>query len=213
MKLVNRTIEDFSGMLASSSPTPGGGTCSALNALLGAGFIAMVARITAEKSLFAGAEPKLRRIIDEAEKLRRLFLRLMDEDSAAYERFALAMTASTAAAKKEEPSPEVKAEITAALRGCVRPPLELLEGSAYALRLALELSAEYYPPTASDVGIAALNLETAARGAFLTVNINLKCGFDAVEAAEYKSRARSMLDEAESLSKKIYGAVKNHVEN
>lgn len=197
VKLVDRTLENFSGLLASPSPTPGGGSCSALNALLGASFIAMVARITAEKPGFADTGGGLLRMAGEAEALRRLFLRLVDEDSSAYERFVAAGPGDAAA-----------------LRGCVRPPLELLEGAAAALRLARELSARYYRPTASDVGIAALNLETAARGAYMTVCVNLKGGgLDEAEAADYRAKGGALLAEAETLSKEILNAVRGHTES
>jgi formiminotetrahydrofolate cyclodeaminase len=202
MKLTGLTLEKFGEMLASSSPTPGGGTCSALNALLGASFIAMTARISAGKEDFSGEEQTLVRIADEAEKLRSVFLRLVDEDSAAYERFAAAKTG---------------AEAEAALRGCLKPPFELLEASARALKLERELLGRYYLPTASDLGIAALNLETASRGAYLTVNINLRCGkggaFTSEDALSYRQKSRALLDEAETLSKEIYDSVKNHVES
>jgi formiminotetrahydrofolate cyclodeaminase len=199
MKLIERSIEVFSDMLASDSPTPGGGTASALTASLGAGFIAMVARITAGKPDFTGEGERLLRLAREADRLRRLFLRLVDEDSAAYQRFAAA-AAETGAAERE-------------LRACVEPPLELLEGICEALRLARELSGRYYLPAASDVGLAALTLETAARGAALTVNINLKHIKDRVFAAGASSKSRRLLDEAEAVSKEIYGQVKSYVEN
>ncbi|MDR2445598.1 MAG: cyclodeaminase/cyclohydrolase family protein [Spirochaetaceae bacterium] len=202
-KLIDRTLKEFSGMLASTSSTPGGGSGAALNALEGASFIAMVAGITAEKPDFADMEPELRLIIGETEKLRSLFLRLIDEDSLAYERFVSAMASGAGAS-----------ELKAALRGCIIPPFELLDGSVQALRLARELSSRYYLPTASDVGIAALNLETAARGAYLTVCINLKGdSFDADEKAEYREKSLSLLAEAEEISKEIYDSVKIHVEN
>jgi formiminotetrahydrofolate cyclodeaminase len=210
MKLVDRTLEEFGGMLASASPTPGGGTCSALNALLGAGFIAMVARITAEKPDFARAEHELRRVSGRADELCRLFLRLIDEDSAAYERFAAAK-ASLGTPASLGPRTDT---VTAALRDCVRLPLELMEGAAESLCLARELSARYYLPTASDLGIAALNLEASSRGAYLTVCINLKGGgFNAGEAEEYMGNSRLLLAEAEALSKEIYDSVRRHVEN
>jgi formiminotetrahydrofolate cyclodeaminase len=161
----------------------------------------MVARITAEKPDFADAAPALLRLAIQAEELCRLFLRLVDEDSAAYERFAAADAGGGD-------------EVMAALRGCVRPPLELLKGAVAALRLVRELSARYYPPTASDVGIAALNLETASRGAYLTVCVNLKSGcLDGAEAAGYRERGRTLLEEAETLSREIYGVVRKRVES
>ncbi|MDR0663293.1 MAG: cyclodeaminase/cyclohydrolase family protein [Spirochaetaceae bacterium] len=205
MKFTDLTLEKFTRLLASSSPTPGGGTCSALDALLGASFIAMVARISAQKGDFDDAEDReknLVRIADEAERLRLLFLRVIDEDSAAYDRFAAA-----------KPGPQAHA----ALRGCLNPPFELLEGAAAALNLGRELLERYYLPTASDLGLAALNLKTAARGAFLTVNINLRCGKDGAftpkETLAYRQKSSALLEEAETLAKEIYDSVKNYVES
>jgi glutamate formiminotransferase/formiminotetrahydrofolate cyclodeaminase len=211
MKLTEQNLEDFSLLLASDSPVPGGGSGAALAGALGASYVVMVARITAGKhdSAVCGREQgcgylcergcgqELGRIANKADELRRLFLRLVDEDAAAYGRFAAA---------KETPAAD------AALRGCVEPPLELLKGACSALLLAQELAVSYYPPTASDVGIAALNLETAARGAYLTVHINLKHLKDNAFVAETAKKSRAILDRAEAVAAELYTAVKNHVE-
>jgi formiminotetrahydrofolate cyclodeaminase len=211
MKLTEQNLENFSLLLASDSPVPGGGSGAALAGALGASYVAMVARITAKKHEFAvcgreegcgylcehGCGPELGRVADKADGLRRLFLRLVDEDAAAYGRFAAA---------KETPAAD------AALRGCVEPPLEMLKGACSALLLAQELSASYYPPTASDIGIAALNLETAARGAYLTVRINLKHSKDSAFAAETSKQSGALLARAEAIAGELYAAVRNHVE-
>ncbi|MDR1149768.1 MAG: cyclodeaminase/cyclohydrolase family protein [Spirochaetaceae bacterium] len=219
MKLIEQNLEDFSLLIASGSPVPGGGSGAALTAALGASFIAMVARITAGKHDFAvcgreqgcghlcehGCGQEFGRIVDKADKLRRLFLRLVDEDAAAYEHFTAAKetTAATAAAS---------AAAAEALRGCVEPPLKMLEGAYSGLLLAQELAAAYYPPTASDIGIAALNLETAARGAYLTVHINLKHIKDGAFAVETAKKSRAILDRAEAAAAEIYASVKKYVE-
>jgi formiminotetrahydrofolate cyclodeaminase len=212
VKLTEQNLEDFSLLIASGSPVPGGGSGAALTAALGASFIVMVARITAGKHDFAvcgresgcgylcehGCGQELGRIAEKADGLRRLFLQLIDEDAAAYGRFAAA---------KETPAAE------RALRGCVEPPLRMLEGAGTGLLLAQELSASYYPPTASDIGIAALNLETAAKSAYLTVHINLKHIKDGAFTAGTAKKSRAILDRAEAAAAEIYTSVKKHVEN
>jgi formiminotetrahydrofolate cyclodeaminase len=211
MMLVEQSVESFSLLLASDSPVPGGGCGAAVSAALGASFIVMVARITAEKHDFAvcgheegcgylcehGCRQELGRIAGKADELRRLFLSLVDRDAAAYARFA---------AVAGTPDAE------AALRGCVAPPLELLAGASSALRLARELSEAYYPPTASDIGIAASSLETAARGAYLTVHANLKHVKDGIFVSETAKKSRATLDRAEAAAAEIYASIKSHVE-
>ncbi|MDR0383117.1 MAG: cyclodeaminase/cyclohydrolase family protein [Spirochaetaceae bacterium] len=197
MKLAEQSVEEFSLSVASDSPVPGGGTGAAVSAALGASFIVMVARITAGKPEFAARKLDLVRIASDADEARRLFLRLADEDAAAYGRFAA--VAKTPSAGE-------------ALRGCLKPPLETLEGVSRALLLARELSAAYYQPTASDVGIAALSLEAAARGACLTVHANLKRIKDSVFVTETARNIRSALASAEAVAAEIYLAVKRDVE-
>jgi formiminotetrahydrofolate cyclodeaminase len=213
VKLIEQNLEGFSLLIASGSPVPGGGSGAALTAALGASFIVMVARITAEKHDFAvcgreqgcgrlcehGCGQELGRVAEKADELRRLFLRLVDEDAAAYGRFAAARKTPAASAAE-------------ALRGCVEPPLELLKGAYSGLLLAQELAASYYPPTASDIGIAALNLETAARGAYLTVHINLKHIKDSAFVVETAKKSRAILDRAEAAAAEIYASVKKYVE-
>jgi formiminotetrahydrofolate cyclodeaminase len=197
MMLVEQSVESFSLLLASDSPVPGGGSGAAVSATLGASFIVMVARITSDKPEFAEYRTRLARIADEADGLRRLFLSLVDRDAAAYARFA----AAAGTPDGEE-----------ALRGCVAPPLEMLEGTSAALLLARELSEAYYPPTASDIGIAALSLETAARGAYLTVSTNLKHLKDDVFVREKSEKSREIIARAESAASEIYASIKSRVE-
>jgi glutamate formiminotransferase/formiminotetrahydrofolate cyclodeaminase len=198
MKLMEQSLEGFSRLLAAGSPMPGGGSGAAVIAALGASFIVMVARISSDKPEFAERRTRLVRIADEADELRRLFLSLADKDSAAYARFVEAAG-----------TPDAEA----ALRGCVAPPLEMLEGASSALRLARELSEAYYPPTASDIGIAALSLETAARGAYLTMHTNLKALKDSVFVREISEKSRLLIDSAETAASEIYDLVKRHDEN
>ncbi|GHV84235.1 hypothetical protein AGMMS50212_15750 [Spirochaetia bacterium] len=66
------------------------------------------------------------------------------------------------------------------------------------------MSFDFYRPTASDLGLAALSLETAARGAYLTIKINLKRITDKQYLKKNKAESKRLLKLAEKLSSKIY---------
>src|SRR2546423_14673364 len=86
-RLVDSTLRAFSDDLASDRPVPGGGSASAYAGALGAALAAMVARIATKKS----TDQRLGDYIGEMDNLRGDFLRLVDDDSAAYARVAEAM--------------------------------------------------------------------------------------------------------------------------
>src|SRR3954467_290083 len=86
-RLVDLTLRAFSDDLASGAPVPGGGSAAAYAGAIGAALAAMVARIAVKKNEDAGS----REFISEMDGLRSDFLRLVDDDSAAYARVAEAM--------------------------------------------------------------------------------------------------------------------------
>src|SRR5579859_4790722 len=86
-RLVERTLRAFSDDLASSAPVPGGGSAAAYAGAMGAALVAMVGRI-AERKETSDATTAL---IAEADNLRSDFIRLVDDDSAAYGRVHDAM--------------------------------------------------------------------------------------------------------------------------
>jgi formiminotetrahydrofolate cyclodeaminase len=52
-RLLDHTVSQFARRLASSDPTPGGGSAAALCAALGASLVAMVARLNAGRPEYA----------------------------------------------------------------------------------------------------------------------------------------------------------------
>src|SRR6059036_3576097 len=86
-RLIERTLRAFSDDLASDAPVPGGGSAAAYAGAMGAALAAMVARIAAKKS----DDESLRDYIGAVDNLRADFVRLVDDDSAAYARVAEAM--------------------------------------------------------------------------------------------------------------------------
>jgi glutamate formiminotransferase / formiminotetrahydrofolate cyclodeaminase len=165
-RLVDLTLRAFSDQLASDAPVPGGGSAAAYAGAVGAALAAMVARIASKKA----DDEAVRDYIVEVDNLRADFLRLVDDDSAAYARVAEAM-------KLPKTTDQEKAERTervqAALLAASRVPLEIAKTSRRLLD-ACERGLPKAPAAAvSDIGVSALMAEAALRGAAMNVMINL----------------------------------------
>jgi formiminotetrahydrofolate cyclodeaminase len=199
MKLIDQTLEDFTGLLASENPTPGGGSTAALEAALGISLIAMVAVISGGKREYAHRKGELQRIAEEAQGIRQTLLALVEEDTAAY-------NAIMAAKGRSQEQPEA---LQKALKSAVRIPHKILVMALRGLHLAEELSQGYYRHTASDLGLGVQSLKVAAQGADLTVLINLGSLSDETFGKQYRSESQTLLDEAVLLADTLYGEVRS----
>src|SRR5262245_39539590 len=172
-RLIDRTLRSFSEDLASERPVPGGGSAAAYAGALGAALCAMVLRISAKKS-----EEPLAERITELDNLRGDFLRLVDDDSAAFARVSEAM-------KLPRTTPDEKAarkdRMQAGFLAAARVPLEVAKTSRRLLEACDRSTSVAVPMTISDVGVGALMAHTAMRGAALNVMINLASLDDAAQ--------------------------------
>ncbi|MDR0524781.1 MAG: cyclodeaminase/cyclohydrolase family protein [Spirochaetaceae bacterium] len=201
MKLAEKSIEDFTRALGSKSPTPGGGSTAALSGALGASLIAKVSVITAGRRAFADQAEEFQRITESAETLQKRLLSLIDEDSSAYEAY-----------RAVQAMPKDSEEVQTALKNAALVPYAILSASLEGLRLAKQVSSSYYLVTASDLGLAAQSLKTAAQGAELTILINLASISDAAFGKQYLYESRALLEESLSLADEIYGEVRMYLQ-
>jgi len=80
----DKTLSQYLDDLAAKLPAPGGGSASAMAAALGVALLSMVVNFTIGKPKYAMHEKELSVVLQDCERLRREFLRLVDEDAAAY---------------------------------------------------------------------------------------------------------------------------------
>jgi glutamate formiminotransferase/formiminotetrahydrofolate cyclodeaminase len=203
-RLVDLTLRGFADALASDAPVPGGGSAAAYAGALGAALAAMVARIAAKKT----DDPALRDFIGEMDNLRSDFLRLVDDDSAAYAAVAAAMKLP----KATDDEKRIRGErIQAALLAASRVPLEVAKTSRRLLD-ACERGLEKAPPAAvSDVGVGALLAETALRGAAMNVMINLASVKDRGQVKALSEDLDRAMDGADAQRKKITDFVESRI--
>ena len=204
LKLVDATLRAFSDDLASDAPVPGGGSAAAYAGALGAGLAAMVARIATKKSV----EESLRDYIGEMDNLRNDFLRLVDDDSAAYGRVAEAMKLPKATDEEKKLRTE---RIQAALLAASRVPLEVAKTGRRLLD-ACERGLPQAPAAAvSDIGVGALMAEAAMRGAGMNVMINLASLKDRGQVKALSEDLDRALEGADAQRKRITDFVESRI--
>jgi glutamate formiminotransferase/formiminotetrahydrofolate cyclodeaminase len=203
-RLVDLTLRAFTDDLASDAPVPGGGSAAAYSGALGAALAAMVARIATKKS----DDPALREYIAEMDNLRTDFLRLVDDDSAAYARVAEAMKLP----KTTDDEKKARVErLQNALLAASRVPLELAKTSRRLLH-ACERGLEKAPSAAvSDIGVGALMAEAALRGAAMNVMINLASVRDRAQVKALSEDLDRALEGADAQRRKITDFVESRI--
>lgn len=198
------TIDEFAARLASSEPVPGGGSASAVAAALGASLVSMVASLTTGRPKYVDHEPMLAWALETGRRLSDRFLTIADEDAEAYAGFsaALKMPRETEA----EIAARTEAMQTAARRAS-EVPLRCVEACLDLVGAAEGLAGRSNPNAASDVDVAALLGEAAARGAAANVLINLPSTGDAEFEGAATARVTELLSAIEDLASQAHAAV------
>ena len=80
MAYTEKSCREFSDLLASRAPVPGGGSVSALVGALGAGLGNMVGHLTIGKKKYADVEDEMLKCMEETDALRIKLLKLVQQD-------------------------------------------------------------------------------------------------------------------------------------
>jgi methenyltetrahydrofolate cyclohydrolase len=192
---------DFIEALASSDPTPGGGTASAASGAMGAALAAMVVSLTLSREKYAASHDAVRPIGESARQAASGFLRLLEADSEAYQRVV-------AARKRPKDDPERVDAIERAGRRATEVPLETARLAVDLLSRLPELAAKGNPNAASDAGVAALLLAACAEGALMNVGINLSGIRDAEFVGTMEKEMADLSPAIERLRDQVVGLVR-----
>ncbi len=170
MSFSTLTLSSFIDALASSNPTPGGGTASAVAGAMGTALLVMVSGLPRtrgnsdeERAALAGARADL-------EPIRVSLERCADADT---EAFNLVMAAYRQPKATDDEKAHRKAAIAAAMKSATAAPLDTLRHVARALALGVTVAKAGNPSAASDVAVATHLLLAAGEGAAANVRINL----------------------------------------
>lgn len=192
--LLDLSVHEFADQLSSAAATPGGGSAAAYAGALGASLAAMVGRIALQRA--SRRDPALAELVEEADNLRAHFLRLVEDDSAAFERVTQALRLPK---RTEEERATRSAALQNGLLGASRVPLEAAKAGRRLLQLCERLLEHATTEAVSDAGVGALLAESALRGAALNVMINLASLNDAGQVKALSEELDLAIEGAEAL--------------
>lgn len=180
--------------LASSSPTPGGGSAAALTGAMSAALVGMVAELAARRGADAAAA------ISRAEGLREKLLRLADEDARAYDRVAQALKLPKGTDAERESRRQA---IQKALRGAAEVPLETARTCLEVLALAVDFLPQCPNAARSDLACAAALAQAAVEAALYNVDANCLQLRDEALLAEFGMDRENLAREARELAEEV----------
>ncbi len=207
-KLVKMTVEDFMDELSSESPAPGGGSVAALSASLGTSLIAMVSNLTYGKKGYEKQWNKVKPLGEKAQELKDKFLSLIDEDTDA---FNIYMAALKMKKKTEEEKKARNEAIQKAIVNATQVPLKLMQTINEATELLPEMAKRGNQNSISDIGVGALMLESAVKGAYLNVIINVPSIEDEKVKKEIMKEAEEIKNEVIKKCNKTYKKVEKQL--
>ena len=196
------TTREFAEVLASDAPAPGGGSASALIGALAAALTNMVGVLSnkvEDLDRIDSVKKEATQLIDE------LFL-AADKDTDA---FMLVSSAFSLPKETEEEKAARSAAIQAGLKACTESPLAVMEKAVKILELIATLQTDYNTNAASDLGVAILSAQTALKGAWLNVLINISSLKDKELASQFQSKGEELLKCGEELANSLYSEIIN----
>ena len=199
----DETLNAFLDDLASSSPTPGGGSVAALAGALGAALISMVCSLTIGKKKYAAVEGEMKAIRAPSEELRKKFASLVERDAAAFNKV---MEAYALPKETDDQKALRAAAVQAGTKEAALVPLEVMKHCIDAHALAQEAAAKGNENSVSDAGVSAIMIHAACESAALNVRINLR-GINDMEFVGWKTEeldsllktSRVMLEETQEI--------------
>jgi glutamate formiminotransferase / formiminotetrahydrofolate cyclodeaminase len=196
----------FLDSVASSEPTPGGGSVAALAGALASALAGMVARGTMAKKKYADVEGEMRETAAKSDQLRHSLTAAISEDSESFERVIAAFRLP-----KEEPSrPE---RIQTATKEASDVPLETARLSLEAMKCLAPVAAKGNINAVTDAAAGVQMALAAIETAVLNVLINLKGLEDKSVGNAMRIEAMGLRDDARKLSGEIMAVVETRMES
>ncbi|MGQ0737952.1 MAG: glutamate formimidoyltransferase [Bacteroidota bacterium] len=177
-RLVSMPLTDFADETASESPAPGGGSIAAYVGALGISLGTMVANLSSHKKGWDDRWEEFSNWAEKGQQYKNELLRLVDEDTRAFNRIMSAMALPKAT--EEEKTIRTKA-ISDATRFAIEIPFKVMETAYESMEVIKAMAETGNPNSVSDAGVGALCARSAVMGAFMNVRINA-AGFDDASA-------------------------------
>lgn len=203
--VLSNSIGNFTELVAAGTPTPGGGSVAAYCGVLAASLGQMVCNLTIGKQKYAEAEPRLKEIRAELERLSARLRELIAEDATSFE---AVLHAYRLPKDSDEEKAERAAQIQIALRGAVDVPFETAQRGFDVLKLLGELAVIGNPNALSDVAVGAQLAQVAVRGASYNVGVNLDSIAEREAAHKTREQMKVMIERSKATAEQVEARIK-----
>ena len=208
MKLIDLNLVEFNNEIDSASPTPGGGSVSALASSIGVSLSRMVGHLTVGKKKFRALDEdvqnKFKSIEEEFLLIKTELTSLIDKDTDA---FNLIMAGFKLPKETEEQKQIRKQKILEGTIEAIKVPFIVARLSLRALRNMDYILKYGNKNTISDVGVSTLMLYSGLEGAILNVKINIPGLDDPHMVTMYSNSVAKMLAEGKTIKDSILNKI------
>lgn len=202
----DKSLQVFLDELASSAPTPGGGSGAAIMGAMGAALVSMVCNLTVGKKGYEEVEDHLKDVLKQAEALRDRLTDMIRADVEVFDR----LMASYRLPKETDEEKAVRSEeIQASLKEATDVPLNCARACAEAIELCRDAAEKGNLNVISDAGVAVVAADAAMKSAALNVYINVGSIKDKAFAEERSTELEKILKGADGQTSEIYELVKS----
>ena len=209
MTWAQKTLREFQDALASSDPTPGGGSAAGVALGQAAALAVMVSDLTLSKDSLQDGWTI-------SEKVKLVAIPLLDEGLELATQDSDAFDAVVASFRLPKATDDEKASrrdsIRSATLGAAEVPFRTASKALDLLELLPELAEKGNPNAASDVGVAGLLASAALKGAVFNVEINLE-SLPESYGVEMRESLPNIVEKGRIYSRKCMDAVRLRLTN
>ena len=209
MKYTDMTVSEFQEALAASSPTPGGGTASAISLGHAASLALMVCRLTKGKERWADGWEIANKVERMAGPLLVHSSNLAQEDSEAFDKVMACFRMPKAT---DEDKLSRKTAIDDATLFAAEVPYETAKSAVRLLELLPDLARNGNANAVTDVGVAGLLASAAAKGALFNVEINLN-SLPPGEGEDIRQELPVLKEASRLYSRQVMDAVRDRMDS
>ena len=209
--LLHLSTDDLIHSVSQNSPSPGGGSVSAVAGALGAALLSMVSLLTYDKKEYLSKRTKMSHLGEMAHKYQKRLKELIDEDTRAFDSV---INASRLPGKSKSEIKFKKQELFKAYKIATDTPLEIAVISLEIMKLSIDLIKYGNPNSVTDAHVAAEVGLAGVRGGCVNVMINLS-NFDKISDydAKIEEKIEGLLKESNELHKKAFTLTKKIIKD
>jgi methenyltetrahydrofolate cyclohydrolase len=196
----NLSLNDFTLLVASNEPAPGGGSVSALSGAQAAALLAMYCRLSLGRKGLEDVQELVTETAGKADRLMQNLLTDISEDTAAFNMVVAAFKLP----KSSDDEKEVRrAAIQDAFAQAARVPLGVAEQCLQLQELVAGVIGKGNNSAITDIGVAGLQAWAGLQGALYNVEINLASLKDPALTRDFRGRVEQIRENGARLAGEI----------